>query len=164
MRLLSSSICCWCLQRPWWPVGCVLWSLLFFQNTSEAGGSAWWQLNSMQAMRLHLQAVHVAHVSTCPDVTDARHSTHLWSTCYAAAVQMTTAFGEQGLLSHDHKMVYADTGRLAKVTAPALFLVGDRDRMCPPEGCRRTYQVGRCAWKRFHGLGFCGTHKPKTLC
>lgn len=54
---------------------------------------------------------------------------------------MTTAFGEKGLLSHDKKMVYADPARLAKVTAPALFLVGDRDRMCPPEGCRRTYQV-----------------------
>lgn len=60
---------------------------------------------------------------------------------------MTTAFEEKGLLSHDHKMVYADPARLAKVTAPALFLVGDRDRMCPPEGCRRTYQVlwvGQC--------------------
>lgn len=55
---------------------------------------------------------------------------------------MTSAFGEKGLLSHDHKMVYADPARLAKVTAPALFLVGDRDRMCPPEGCRRTWQVG----------------------
>jgi pimeloyl-ACP methyl ester carboxylesterase len=56
-------------------------------------------------------------------------------------MQMTTAFGEKGLLSHDQKMVYADPVRLAKVTAPSLFLVGDRDRMCPPEGCRRTYQV-----------------------
>jgi pimeloyl-ACP methyl ester carboxylesterase len=54
---------------------------------------------------------------------------------------MTTSFSEKGLLSHDQKMVYADPVRLAKVTAPALFLVGDRDRMCPPEGCRRTYQV-----------------------
>jgi pimeloyl-ACP methyl ester carboxylesterase len=62
--------------------------------------------------------------------------------CSFFCCQMTTAFGEKGLLSHDHKMVYADPARLAKVTAPALFLVGDRDRMCPPEGCRRTWQVG----------------------
>jgi pimeloyl-ACP methyl ester carboxylesterase len=117
----------------------------------------------MQAMRLQLQSLHVAHVSTFRGVADTQHQTHVWSHRYAAAVQMTTAFGEQGLLSHDHKMVYADTGRLAKVTAPALFLVGDRDRMCPPEGCRRTYQVGHCARKGFHGLGFCGTPKPKTL-
>lgn len=61
---------------------------------------------------------------------------------------MTTAFGPTGLLSHDHKMVYADPTRLAKVTAPALFLVGDRDRMCPPEGCKRTWQVR-------HALGLC---------
>lgn len=74
---------------------------------------------------------------------DMQHQcqTHLGWPAVSACVQMTTAFGEQGLLSHDHKMVYADPGRLAKVTAPALFLVGDRDRMCPPEGCRRTYQV-----------------------
>lgn len=56
-------------------------------------------------------------------------------------LQMRTAFGDQGLLSADGRMVYADPGRLAKVTAPSLFLVGDRDRMCPPEGCKKTYQV-----------------------
>jgi pimeloyl-ACP methyl ester carboxylesterase len=39
----------------------------------------------------------------------------------------------------------ADPGRLAKVSAPALFLVGDRDRMCPAEGCRKTWQVGAAA-------------------
>lgn len=64
-----------------------------------------------------------------------------WAVLVAVFMQMTTAFGEKGLLSHDQKMVYADSARLAKVTKPALFLVGDRDRMCPPEGCRRTYQA-----------------------
>lgn len=34
-----------------------------------------------------------------------------------------------------------DARRLSKVSAPSLFLVGDRDRMCPPEGCRATWQV-----------------------
>lgn len=67
--------------------------------------------------------------------------------------QMTTAFGDKGLLSHDRKMVYADPGRLAKVTAPALFLVGDRDRMCPPEGCRKTWQMLGSKDKRYVCLG-----------
>jgi pimeloyl-ACP methyl ester carboxylesterase len=64
--------------------------------------------------------------------------------CLAAAGfhQISSAFEPQGLLSADHKMVYADPIRLSKVSAPSLFLVGDRDRMCPPEGCRKTWQVG----------------------
>lgn len=68
-------------------------------------------------------------------------------------VQMVTSFSDKGLLSHDHKMVYADPGRLAKVTAPALFLVGDRDRMCPPEGCRKTWQVRRVQEAACEGTG-----------
>ncbi|WIA31163.1 hypothetical protein OEZ86_001173 [Tetradesmus obliquus] len=67
--------------------------------------------------------------------------------------QMVTAFGPQGLLSADKRVVYADPGRLAKVTAPALFLVGDRDRMCPAEGCRKTWQMFGSPDKRFVCLG-----------
>jgi hypothetical protein len=48
--------------------------------------------------------------------------------------QIATAFGMQGLTSSDGRVVYPDAARLAKVTAPVMFLVGDMDRMCPPAG------------------------------
>ena len=48
--------------------------------------------------------------------------------------QIATAFGPQGLTSSDGRVTYAEPSRLAKVTAPTMFLVGDMDRMCPPGG------------------------------
>lgn len=48
--------------------------------------------------------------------------------------QIATAFAPGGLTSSDGRVTYAEAARLSKVTAPAMFVVGDMDRMCPPDG------------------------------
>jgi pimeloyl-ACP methyl ester carboxylesterase len=62
-----------------------------------------------------------------------------WSDLSVGVVrQVASAFGTRGLLSADGKTAYADPGALGKVAAPALFICGDEDRMCPPGGAKRT--------------------------
>ncbi|GBF97908.1 hypothetical protein Rsub_10263 [Raphidocelis subcapitata] len=67
--------------------------------------------------------------------------------------QITTAFGARGLTSSDGKIVYAEPARLGRVTAPVMFLVGDTDRMCPPSGARKTWEMFGSRDKRFVCMG-----------
>lgn len=67
--------------------------------------------------------------------------------------QIATAFGPRGLLSSDGRVVYAEPARLAKVTAPVMFMVGDMDRMCPPSGARKTWEMFGSRDKRFVCMG-----------
>lgn len=59
--------------------------------------------------------------------------------------QIATAFAPGGLTSSDRRVTYAEPARLGKVAAPAMFVVGDMDRMCPPAGAVR---AGAHAWAR----------------
>jgi len=62
-----------------------------------------------------------------------------WSDLSVGVVrQVASAFGPRGLLSADGRTAYGDPSALGRVAAPALFICGDEDRMCPPGGARRT--------------------------
>jgi len=62
-----------------------------------------------------------------------------WSDLSVGVVrQVASAFGARGLLTADGKAAYADPATLGKVAAPALFICGDEDRMCPATGAKRT--------------------------
>lgn len=56
--------------------------------------------------------------------------------------QMGGAFGPHGLRSLKDGKPYADPERLRHVWQPLLAMVGEKDLMCPADGCRRTYEVG----------------------
>ncbi|GLI59312.1 hypothetical protein VaNZ11_001166 [Volvox africanus] len=69
-------------------------------------------------------------------------------------LQFGSGFGIRGLCTADGKEAYADAARLARVETPVLFVCGDRDRMCPPQGAEATcalFTGSRCA--RFTKLG-----------
>lgn len=67
-------------------------------------------------------------------------------------LQFSTAFSDNGICSADGRR-FADAKRLGAVNTPVMFVAGDRDRMCPPEGCRRTLQLFGSKDKRFVMLG-----------
>ncbi|EFJ48781.1 hypothetical protein VOLCADRAFT_90617 [Volvox carteri f. nagariensis] len=76
----------------------------------------------------------------------------LWS-C-EVIIQFSSAFGRRGLRTSDGTEAYADPVRLSRVTTPVLFMCGDRDRMCPPQGAAATcalFTGSRCA--RFVEIG-----------
>ncbi|KAG2428704.1 hypothetical protein HXX76_011409 [Chlamydomonas incerta] len=69
-------------------------------------------------------------------------------------LQIKSAFGPAGLLTADRKEAYADPARLSRVETPVLFVCGDRDRMCPPQGAAATaamFRGARC--RRYVELG-----------
>ncbi|KAG2449661.1 hypothetical protein HYH02_005191 [Chlamydomonas schloesseri] len=69
-------------------------------------------------------------------------------------LQIKSAFGPSGLRTADGKEAYADPDRLARVETPVLFVCGDRDRMCPPQGAAATaamFRGSRC--RRYVELG-----------
>lgn len=63
--------------------------------------------------------------------------------------QIASAFAPEGLATADGRARYAGAGRLGRVGAPALFLVGDYDRMCPPAGVVRFVFVCACVCVSF---------------
>jgi pimeloyl-ACP methyl ester carboxylesterase len=56
-------------------------------------------------------------------------------------LQFRTSFDPEGLLTADKKLRYADEKLLGAVKQPVLFMCGDRDRMCPPQGAKKTFEV-----------------------
>jgi pimeloyl-ACP methyl ester carboxylesterase len=82
-----------------------------------------------------------------------------WSDLSVGVVrQVASAFGTRGLLSADGKTAYADPGALGRVAAPALFICGDEDRMCPAAGAKRTADMWGAALVAEHygSGGSCG--------
>lgn len=80
--------------------------------------------------------IQQAATKTDPGTQDQSYRSHHTHTKRSVGVirQIATAFKPRGLTSSDGRVVYPDPTRLAKVTAPTMFLVGDMDRMCPPGG------------------------------
>ncbi|KXZ48650.1 hypothetical protein GPECTOR_26g553 [Gonium pectorale] len=69
-------------------------------------------------------------------------------------LQIGSAFGPRGLHTADGRQAYADAATLGAVTTPVMFVCGDRDRMCPPQGAAATcalFSGSRCA--RYVELG-----------
>ena len=67
-------------------------------------------------------------------------------------LQLSTAFEAGGLRKCDSEVRYLDL--TSHLSAPALLLVGDRDRQCPPAACARTYE---------HLSQHSGTHQMVTF-
>jgi len=143
------------LEESWWRIFTSSSFLLRFMYTVPSGRLLRWY------SRLMFGPYHIPYLDMLyfwPSNVDARVGRAMMSRNFSnisvgVIKQMITAFSPEGLTSADGKMIYADARRLSKVTAPSLFLVGDRDRMCPPEGCRRTWQMFGSPDKRFICLG-----------
>lgn len=70
--------------------------------------------------------------------------------------QMGRAFDSRGLKSLADGAPYADPERLRHVQQPLLAMVGDKDLMCPPQGCRQTFEAYGSPVKQFVLLGPAG--------
>jgi alpha-beta hydrolase superfamily lysophospholipase len=85
-----------------------------------------------------LEAFNLWFSNADPAVTRALYANTFYAVSSPVLLQLRSMFDQGGMKPRHGSVPYLDTASHTRI--PTLFIAGDRDRQCPPQACRRTYE------------------------